>query len=117
LTTVRSARRAARHRTVATPSKHPTERTPRRLLRAALRRASGPTELARVGRTTARIAGAATRLKVARTNSATTRAETTRAETGTRKVAAAVVAGGVVEIAKTGVAAVAVAISNATTSR
>jgi len=32
-------------------------------------------------------------------------------------VAAAVVAGGVVEIAKTGVAAVAVAISNATTSR
>jgi hypothetical protein len=104
----------------------------RRLLRAEPMTASGPTKLARAGRTTGRTVEDATRVKAARTSSGTIRAATirvattraatirvatTRAAIGMRTAAAAAVAGGVVGIAKTGVAAVVEAISNATTSR
>ena len=94
--------------------------------------ASGRTRLARIGKTTEGIAGAATKARLAKTSSATTRVETTRVvttssattssattrgATGTRKAAAAAAAGGVVGIARTDVTAVAAATWNATTSR
>jgi L-lactate utilization protein LutC len=85
--------------------------------------ASGQTQLARIGRTTDVIAGAATRVRLARASSATIKVEIirgkveiTRAATGTKKAADAAVVGAVAGIAKTGVIAVVVEISNASTS-
>ena len=108
------ARRAARHRTVATPSRSPTDHLMRRTAEGPLMMASGRTRLARIGRTTDGSQGPRPRPGLARTSSATTRVETTRsttrAATGTRKAAAAAAAGGVVGIARTGVTAVVAAI-------
>ena len=70
--TVMSVRRAARRRTVATPSRSSTGHLMRRGLRPALMVAIGRTRLARIGKVIDGIAEAVTRGRVARTSSVTT---------------------------------------------